>query len=130
MLPLTLQNIQRIQYNTSGVYFIYLCDSGGNKVFINRLCKTDEDGVVYIGAAEKTTITYRLTNFLHSMNPDRKQNNHSAGKKINDNITLKKWLSSFSLYFDIISTPNAKNLEFDYLIKYKSEFGELPPLNG
>jgi hypothetical protein len=76
--PLTLINIQNVEFETSGVYEIYLCEKDGAPIPINRFYKTDIKGLVYIGAAERTKISYRLSNFLNSMNPTRRQNNHSA----------------------------------------------------
>jgi hypothetical protein len=130
MLLLSLENIRLQKINVNGVYIIYLCDNNGSKVPINRLCKTDYEGILYIGAAEKTKISYRLTNFLNSANAKKAQNNHSAGTKILNNNNLKLWISEYFLYFDIIKCSLAKSHEKELLKKYRFEFGELPPLNG
>jgi hypothetical protein len=131
MKPLSLTNLQN---NTSlskhGVYTLYLCDSYGKPVPINRLCGVDKEGRLYIGAAEKTALSYRLMAFIHSKNPDRRQNNHSAGVKIFENQNLQEWLKQYTLYFDVGIAPNAKTIEKQALKKYKDAFGEVPPLNG
>jgi hypothetical protein len=131
MKPLTLSNLQdNTALSKHGVYTIYICDSYGKPVPINRLCGEDKEGRLYIGAAEKTALSYRLMAFIHSMNPDRRQNNHSAGVKIFNNLNLQKWLKQNTLYFDVHIALNAKTIEKDALEKYKDTFGEVPPLNG
>jgi hypothetical protein len=127
---LTIENVRNSKLEKPGVYFIYLCDSNGSINTVNRLCKLDTDGLLYIGAAEKTFISYRLTNFIYSMDVSRKQNNHSAGRKLCENLCLRNWVSNYCLYFDVVFTTDAKSKETWYLTKYKAEFGELPPLNG
>ena len=130
MRPLTLFNIQNVELETSGVYEIYLCEKDGVPVPLNRFYITDVKGLIYIGAAEKTKISYRLSNFLNSMDPTRRQNNHSAGSKISSNPNLRNWMSQYFLYFNPIPTNHAKDKERELLKKYQSIFGELPPLNG
>ena len=131
MNPLTLSNINSKELLSShGVYTIYLCDSNGHSVPIQRLCGEDKEGRLYIGAAEKKTLSYRLKTFYHSMNPLRRQNNHSAGNKICENENLRNWLKTHTLYFGVEIAFKAKDSEKIKLNKYKMKFGEVPPLNG
>ena len=125
---LTLENVNQINHN--GIYRIFLCNKNGNQVKVKRFCGIDNEGLIYIGAAQETTISNRLTNFIHSMNKTRKQNNHSAGKKICDNNQLSNYISKNTLYFDCIKVSNAKNREKTLLKLYKETYGEVPPLNG
>jgi len=131
MKSFTLTEINTKELLTSnGVYTIHLCDFNGNKIPIHRLCGEDSEGMIYIGAAQKTSLSYRLKTFFHSMNPQRRQNNHSAGNKISENENLRKWLNNHCLYFNVEITLNPKNLERNKLKEYKMKFGEIPPLNG
>jgi len=97
---------------------------------IHRVCGEDSEGRIYIGAAEKTSLSYRLRTFFHSMNPQRRQNNHSAGNKISENEHLRNWLKKYCLYFEVEITLTPKDLEKNKLKEYQMKFGEVPPLNG
>jgi hypothetical protein len=131
MKSLTLNEIiSETLHSSNGVYIIHLCDLNGNPVPIYRLCGKDSEGHIYIGAAEKTTLSYRLITFLHSMNPERRQSNHSAGSKIKENENLRNWLNEYRLYFDVEISSNPKELERNKLNEYKMKYGEVPPLNG
>lgn len=128
MKKLTIENIKLDErLKSPGVYKIYLFNK--NPLTIQRLFKPDESGLIYIGAAEKTELIYRLSCFLNTIK-NEKQNNHSAGFKVKSNENLKKFLTQNTLIYDVILDLNAKKLEKNLIKKYKLEFGEVPPLNG
>jgi hypothetical protein len=128
MKKLTIENIKLDErLKSPGVYKIYLFNK--NPLTIQRLFKPDESGLIYIGAAEKTELIYRLSCFLNTIK-NEKQNNHSAGFKVKSNENLKRFLTQNTLMYDIILDLNAKKLEKNLIEKYKFEFGEVPPLNG
>lgn len=128
MKKLTIENIKLDEsLKNPGVYKIYLFNK--NPLTIQRLLKPDESGLIYIGAAEKTELIYRLNCFLNTIK-NEKQNNHSAGFKVKTNENLKRFLTQNTLMYDIILDLNAKKLEKNLIEKYKFEFGEVPPLNG
>jgi hypothetical protein len=82
MRLLSLKNIKNdISINNHGVYIIFLYQSLKPKL-IFRFLENDETGLIYIGAAEKTSLAYILNCFLASKNLNEKQNNHSGGDKI------------------------------------------------
>lgn len=112
-----------------GVYKIYLYSSNG-PITINRFLGGDNSGLIYIGAAEKTTLKYRLENFLRTLDPENKTNSHSGGNKIKGNQEIKKFISKHVLMYDVITTASAKFDEKEEIKNYKDQFGEVPPLNG
>jgi hypothetical protein len=128
MKELTLSNIQDL--NKPGIYRIFLFDSKGKSSTINRFIGSDPSGLIYIGAAEKTTIKYRLNAFLRSMDETRLQNNHSGGRKVAKNDRLKEYIQDCRLFFSAEYCEDAKDKEFDAIKEYVGDYGEVPPLNG
>ena len=118
-----------INLKKSGVYKIYLYKKG-KPIPIYRFLNYDKSGLIYIGATEKTSIHYRLSCFLNSINPIRKQNNHSAGNKISKNKKLNQLIANSDLMFEFILTNQAKKYEKKELKDYRDLNGEVPPLNG
>lgn len=115
----------------NGVYKIYLMkDNTINPIKIVRILRNDDSGLIYIGAAEKTTLQYRLKCFINSKNPNYKQRNHSAGVKIKNNKNLLSFINNNELFFEVIICKKAMDEERTQLENYRNEFGELPPLNG
>jgi hypothetical protein len=113
----------------SGVYKIYLYSSNG-PITINRFLGGDNSGLIYVGAAEKSTLKYRLENFSRTMNPINRINNHSGGNKIKINQEIRKFILKGVLIYDVITTASAKLEEKKEIQIYKERFGEVPPLNG
>lgn len=129
MKKLTIENLKIDEsLKNPGVYKIYLFNE--NPLTIQRFLKPDESGLIYIGSAEKTELSDRLSYFLNTINNNKKQNSHSAGFKIETNENLKSFLTQNTLMYDVILDLNAKKLEKNLIKKYKLEFGEVPPLNG
>ena len=112
-----------------GVYKIYLYREN-KPITIPRFLKDDVSGLLYIGAAEKTPLYYRLNCFINTINPSKKQNNHSGANKVMNNKSLDKIIKVSSLMFDFILSSKAKMQEKKELKDYFEEFGEVPPLNG
>jgi DNA gyrase/topoisomerase IV subunit B len=128
MKTLTIENIKSDKtLMEHGVYRIYLFNESPLK--IQRFLKTDDSGLIYIGAAEKTELVYRLSCFLNTIK-NNKQNNHSAGFKVKTNKNLNSFITNNTLMYDVIIDLNAKKIEKNLIEKYKLEFGEVPPLNG
>jgi hypothetical protein len=99
-------------------------------ITINRLIKSDESGLVYIGcSSQKGGVASRLKQFLSNIK-NKNTNSHTAGYKIAKNETLKKFISNYDLYFQFIYFYEPQKMEEKLLKKYKNEFGEVPPLNG
>lgn len=129
MKKLTIENIKLDErLKSPGVYKIYLFNK--NPLTIQRLFKPDENGLIYIGAADKTKLSSRLSYFLNTMDINKKQNTHSAGFKIKTNENLNRFILQKTLMYEVILDINAKKLEKNLIEKYKLEFGEVPPLNG
>lgn len=130
MEQLTINNLKNDNHlNEPDVYKIYLYKNSKPHI-IYRLLDQDDTGLIYIGAAEKTTIAYRLRCFINSKNPALKQNNHTAGNKIRKRNKLNNLIEQNQLYFSIIRNEQSKSTERDLLDKYIMEYGESPPLNG
>lgn len=130
MKELSIENIKTdLSLNSNGVYKIFLYKDG-KPMSISRFLETDKTGLVYIGAAEKTKLSYRLTCFLNSKNSEKKQNNHSGVDKIKQNEKLKKIISKLVFMYQITVTEDAKEQERRTLKEYVKHFGEVPPLNG
>ena len=130
MKLLTLENITKdSSLIEPGVYKIFLFERGLPKS-ISRFLNNDETGLIYIGAAEKTSLAYRLTCFLASKNSEKKQNNHSGGNKIKHNVQLSLFTSKLVFMYEVIVTKDAKKKEREMLKNYINYFGEVPPLNG
>jgi hypothetical protein len=125
-----LNELQSLEIRRHGIYYIYLIDKHKNPCVINRFLKSDKTGLLYIGAAERTTLKYRLNSFLNSMSSGRRQNNHSGGNKIFVNPSLAHHINKHFLFFGFEESENAKELERIKLSEYRYEFGEAPPLNG
>jgi hypothetical protein len=128
MNELTLSNIQDL--GKPGIYRIFLFDSKGKPSTINRFIGSDPSGLIYIGAAEKTTIKYRLNAFLRSMDETRLQNNHSGGRKVKERHVVASLIKKRVLFFSYLECSNAKEIEKTELSEYLNSYGELPPLNG
>jgi hypothetical protein len=127
MNNLSYKNISEL--NSKGVYKIYLY-SDENKPFpIERVCKTDCKGLLYIGCTKKQNFKLRLSNFISSMSYER-TNNHTGGNKISKINILKRVINNGILKFEIIDSNNPLESEKEEIKKYIHEFGEKPPLNG
>ena len=113
----------------NGVYKIFLFKDE-KPLTIPRFLANDDTGLVYIGAAEKTALAYRLTCFLASKNSKTKQNNHSAGNKIKSHGKLLELTNDLVFMYEVILTPDAKEKERKIIKNYVANFGEVPPLNG
>ena len=128
MQILSLDNFLVLNNSSKGIYRNFLVTEGGNSVDIHRLIGVDQSGLTYIDSSETNSISIEM--FLHSMDVSRRQNNHSGGLKICNNLNLQKFLENKQLRFDFIVKNEARNLERELSNKCKNEFGEVPPLNG
>lgn len=126
-------NIEIIKIDSTlkqnGVYKIFLFKDD-KPITIPRFLGKDESGLAYIGAAEKTSLEYRLTCFIASKDLTKKQNNHSGGIKIKKQTKLLDLTNDLVFMYKVLLTSNAKEKEREMLKNYITEFGEVPPLNG
>ena len=130
MKELNIENIKSdLALQKNGVYKIFLFKDE-KPLTIPRFLSNDDTGLVYIGAAEKTTLAYRLSCFLASKKSKTKQNNHSGGYKIKSHSKLLELINDLVFMYEVEQTPNAKKEEREMLGKYVADFGEVPPLNG
>lgn len=130
MKELNIDNIKKdLALQKNGVYKIFLFKDE-KPLTIPRFLSNDDTGLVYIGAAEKTTLAYRLSCFLASKNSKTKQNNHSGGDKIKSHSKLLELTNDLVFMYEVVLAPKAKDKEREMLGKYVADFGEVPPLNG
>ncbi len=97
-------------------------------VQIGRLLKNDESGVLYIGKA--ISFLDRVIELKKSLSPDHISSNHKCGVRFKS--FLKNHFEFENLWVELIQTEDTEDidqLEIEELLKYETEFGELPPLN-
>lgn len=130
MKELNIDNIKKdLALQKNGVYKIFLFKDE-KPLTIPRFLSNDDTGLVYIGAAEKTPLAYRLTCFVASKNSKKRQNNHSGGDKIKSNGKLLELTNDLVFMYEVILASEAKEKEREMLKNYITEYGEVPPLNG
>jgi len=130
MKKLTIENIKKdVELQQYGVYKIYLY-SKDKPITINRFLENDKNGLLYIGAAERTKIKNRLINFLRTKDLDFKQNSHSAGYKVKTQHKIQNLIDKNTLMYKVIISKEAKKEEKILLNNYTNLYGEVPPLNG
>ena len=130
MKELSLENLkQDVELEHYGVYKIYLY-SKDTPITINRFLDNDRNGLLYIGAAEKTKLRGRLMNFFKTKNLKFKQNSHSAGYKVKIQPRIQNLIDENTLMYEVSFSKKAKEDEKFDLKKYTNLYGEVPPLNG
>ncbi len=124
-----------------GVYILRCLSDNNEYIQINRILKTDKDGVIYIGSS--SYIPHRIVQLKVSIleaykNPSNYNKSrlfkHTCGKKLL-NSAVREIIKFEKLSVEIISSEeNAHTdshyiLENEKLLHYENEFGEPPPFN-
>lgn len=109
-----------------GIYRIYWIKKNKPQT-INRICKNDTTGLLYIGKTEGT-LQNRLNQFRCSA--FKNSTNHSGALKYRRSDALRKLIKENELFAVIEPCNNATDKEKKELNKYVDQFGEVPPLNG
>ncbi|NQX84844.1 MAG: hypothetical protein HRT67_02885 [Flavobacteriaceae bacterium] len=114
--------------NSGGVYKLFSKKNEQRKP-INRLLKTDINGILYIGKAD--SFVNRIITLQKVIHPTKyKSTNHSGGRRYNRNSRISDNYPYHSLYIELSQHNNPKERESEILNSYFQEFGEVPPLNA
>lgn len=110
-----------------GVYKLSCLDENDRIIGINRIIKTDQNGVLYIGKA--TSFLDRVINLKKSISPNYNSNSHECGLRYKKSDSLKRKFPYENLVIELTCFEDINTAEKNLLTKYELEFGELPPLN-
>jgi hypothetical protein len=110
-----------------GIYQLYCCDENDQIIKTNRLLKTDNNGILYIGKA--TSFLDRVITLKKSISPNYNSDNHECGVRYKSSDLTKAKFPFDYLRIKLIGCENIDSKEKELLTKYEQEFGELPPLN-
>jgi len=128
MQELTQGNIKTVPEKL-GVYKIWVRTEKELPISIDRFCKSDKDGLLYIGRTKDQNLQIRLYQFYASAHPEMKTHNHSGAQKYFKRQIVRNKLGSHKLWFDYEANNNPKEREKELLEEYCKVFGEYPPLN-
>jgi len=129
----SINNNPILPYNLSiqkGVYVIYALNQKEIPQLINRVLKTDKNGVLYIGQTTKQTFKVRLDMFKRVMDPNYAATAHSGALNLKEIPALRNMFSANDIYVQVFPHANPKSEELRMIEEYRQEFGEVPPLNG
>lgn len=118
------------EFKESGGIYILKCSQNGTlsaPTPINRILKTDNNGILYIGKAN--SFLDRVINLKKSIMPNYKSQNHECGTTFKNHKQLSSKFPFEYLYVQLIPSGDPIELENKLLTEYEKEFGELPPLN-
>ena len=118
------------QFDKSGGVYILKCSNEDNTfepIPINRLLKSDKEGILYIGKAN--CFTNRVADLKKSLSPEYTSSSHECGARYKSNELFLKKLPFNRLFVELHKSDNPRILEGKFLEKYEREFGELPPFN-
>jgi len=118
------------EFQTSGGIYILKCsnkDKSFEPIPINRLLKSDKEGILYIG--NTSCFTDRVATLKKSLSPKHVSSSHKCGVKYKSNELFIKKLPFNCLYIELHHSNNPREMEKEFLEKYEKEFGELPPFN-
>jgi len=121
----------KCNYQGPAIYKVRLTDASGNAFKLNRLLKTDDEGIMCIGHTSK--MEQRRKQFLSAI---KRANGHSEMNLVyylNAYTDFKNKFedAQFQYYFCECSDVAESKREEEQLIKaYFKEFGEVPPLNS
>lgn len=111
--------------NGGGTYQLYSVDDFDNPIQINRLLKSDNQGISYIGKALK--FLDRVIDLKKSLSPDHISESHECGVRYKNNLRDK--FPYEKLWIELKTVENIDEAEKKLLNDYENKFGELPPLN-
>ncbi len=116
--------------NQKGVYVIYALNDNETPKPINRVLKTDKNGILYIGQTTKQTFKKRLDMFKRVIAPNYAATAHSGGLNLKEIHALREAFPANCIYVQVFPYQNPKAVEQRMIEEYRQEFGEVPPLNG
>lgn len=119
--------IDEVFGDQGGIYLLSCLDDNNKPIPIHRVLGLDSNGMLYIGKAD--SFKSRVIELKKSANPTYKTTSHECGVRLSEHLRLSDRFPFSKLLVTLISTPNGRVLESEYLDKYMEEFGELPPLN-
>lgn len=129
---MTDTNLSNNWIQLPGVYFIRLVNQKDKPAEIKRVLGIDKKGILYIGMAsggQDGGLCNRLWGFWTGA-AGTDETPHSAGRKYR-RLLYKHFPKHYLQYKHrkLRSGKQAKKLESEYLKRYQSYWGELPPLN-
>lgn len=104
---------------TEGIYILKANKS------ISRFLEIDNGGILYIGKGDILGINNRIGKFINAINQTERK--HSGGIRFNEKAKEKFPIDNCTVKIELNNDSLLR--ESQLLSKYKSEFGELPPLN-
>lgn len=110
-----------------GIYKLSCLDENNNTIRVNRLVKSDPNGILYIGKA--TSFLDRVINLKKSISPDYNSDSHECGLRHKNSNSIKSKFPYQNLVIELTSFEDIDMVEKKLLNEYELEFGELPPLN-
>ena len=113
--------------NSGGIYKLFCFDNNNDLIKINRLLKTDQNGILYIGKA--ISFLDRTITLKKSISPDYISENHECGFRYKSSELIKNKFPFQNLHIELIGCEEIHLKEKELLDNYEKEFGELPPLN-
>ena len=133
MFPLTQDLINKHCPNGPGIYKVYLYNTNGQPVAIQRAFGLDERGLIYIGVS-KANLRARLSMFRRVSTPGLNTTSHSGARKYKVlKARLDRVFPGHQLFFDfevMESADLAKRREESLLSDTRVNFGDTPLLNG
>jgi hypothetical protein len=119
------------EFGKKGGVYLLKCSNKSQElqdvIAINRLLKTDSEGILYIGKASSFLV--RVAELKKSISPDYESSSHECGARYKSNPLISAKFPFKNLFVKLIPSDDPRSLEFELLSKYEREFGELPPLN-
>lgn len=110
-----------------GIYKLSCLDKNDQAITVNRLIKTDPNGILYIG--KTTSFLDRVINLKKSISPDYNSDSHECGLRYKNSDLIKSKFPYQNLVIELTLFDDIHTAEKDLLTAYELEFGELPPLN-
>ncbi len=112
-----------------GIYVIRCLSSGasiesGSFIPVSRIFGSDPDGILYIGMAKDQG---RLARLLESLDPRYNGKGHSDGKRYKADKRFEEHFPYADWVVELSGSKTPATTEAEYLNRYHSRHGELPP---
>ena len=115
---------EKLPSNHPGVYrLVALRDNSLDPEPLCRVCGTDEEGTLYIGASQQS-LAWRLGALVKTHRPDYKSQPHRVLSK---QLATKFTANRLGISWELAEKPWRR--ESKLLVVYEDTFGELPPSN-
>lgn len=125
--PTIYQEISSDFQAQGGAYKLFFKNDGQIRA-IERLLRTDSEGILYIGKA--TSFVDRIGGLKKTIDPDYKSASHICGRRYNKNVNIQTAFPYNNLFVILIGHDRPKEKETELLNSYFMIFGEVPPLNA